>query len=112
MKRARFFGPASLLAVSALSVAAAETTTIRLSVGPGGFSSQTVNVTKGPVRIVVEAREGDHCFAIPSMDIERRVRPSKPLTLDITFDEPGDVAFGCCVDPNETGKIVVSAPRK
>lgn len=46
------------------------------------------------------------------MDIERRVRPSKPLTLDITFDEPGDVAFGCCVDPNETGKIVVSAPRK
>ena len=93
------------------SVRAAEMFTVRLTVGKGGFEPNRVAVPVGAVRIVVTSREGDHCFAIPSLDVEKRVRAGRPLETDVTFDRTGEVPFLCCVDgaaSGETGVLVVT----
>ena len=93
------------------AVRGAEMYTVRLSVGKSGFEPRRVSVPPGAVHFVVTAREGDHCFAVPSLDVEKRVRAGKPLEVDVTFDKTGEVPFACCVegpDSAETGVIVVT----
>jgi plastocyanin len=93
---------------------AAEGYIVRVSVGSSGFEPKRVSVPLGTVHFVVTAREGDHCFAVPSLDVEKRVRSAKPLETDITFDRVGEYPFLCCVEPagsTEVGTIVV-APAK
>jgi len=93
---------------------AAEGYTVRVSIGSTGFEPKKISVPLGTVHFVVTSRGGDHCFAVPSLDVEKRVRASKPLEVDITFDRVGEYPFLCCVEPSgtsETGTVVV-APAK
>jgi plastocyanin len=93
---------------------AAEGYTVRLTVGSSGFEPKRLSVPLGTVHFVITAREGDHCFAVPSLDVEKRVRSTKPLEADISFDRVGEYPFLCCVEGKgsaETGTIVV-APSK
>ena len=88
--------------------------TVRLSVGASGFEPRRVPAPLGAVHFVVTAREGDHCFALPSLDVEKRARPSRPLEVDVSFDRSGEFPFLCCVhaeDPAEAGVIVVAPAR-
>jgi len=92
----------------------AEVYTVRVTVGSTGFEPRRIAVPLGTVHFVVTSREGDHCFAVPSLDVEKRVRASKPLEVDISFDRVGEYPFLCCVEPAgtvEVGAIVV-APAK
>ena len=59
----------------------AEVYTVRVTVGSSGFEPKRVTVPLGTVHFVVTAREGDHCFAVPSLDVEKRVRAAKPLVF-------------------------------
>ena len=92
----------------------AEVYTVRLTVGSSGFEPKRVSVPLGTVHFVVTAREGDHCFAVPSLDVEKRVRASKPLEVEITFDRVGEYPFLCCVEPSGTAEVgtIVVAPAK
>ena len=84
---------------------------MRLTVGREGFEPKRVSVGLGLTHFTVTSREGDHCFAVPSLDIEKRVRASRPLELDLTFEKPGEYPFRCCAegpDTSETGTIVVT----
>lgn len=88
--------------------------TVRLTVGASGFEPRRVPAALGTVHFVVTAREGDHCFAIPSLDVEKRVRPSHPLEVDVSFDRAVEFPFLCCVhaaEPAEAGVIVVAPAR-
>ena len=90
---------------------AAQVHTVRVSVGAAGFEPKRISVPLGSVHFVVSAAEGDHCFAIPSLDVEKRVRASRPLEVDVTFERVGEFPFLCCVESSgtaETGVIVVS----
>src|SRR5689334_10915995 len=116
-------GIASFLLVAALAFGpsgpvwtakAAEGNTVRVTVGSSGFEPKRISVPLGTVHFIITAREGDHCFAVPSLDVEKRVRSAKPLEADITFDRVGEYPFLCCVEPagsTEVGTIVV-APSK
>ena len=87
---------------------------VRVSVGSTGFEPKRVAVGLGVVRFVVTSREGDHCFAIPSLDIEKRVRVSRPLEVDVTFEKAGEFPFLCCAEgpsTGETGTIIVTSAR-
>ena len=82
---------------------------VRLSVGASGFQPRRVTVAVGLVHFVVTSREGDHCFAIPSLDVEKRVRASRTLEVDVMFEKPGEFPFLCCVEgpaTAETGTII------
>ncbi|HRB13684.1 MAG TPA: cupredoxin domain-containing protein [Vicinamibacteria bacterium] len=93
---------------------AAEVYTVRVSVGTTGFEPKRIAVPLGTVHFVVTSREGDHCFAIPALDVEKRVRASKPLEVDVTFDRVGEYPFLCCVEPSGTAEVgaIVVAPAK
>lgn len=85
--------------------------TVRMTIGKGGFEPNRIPVPVGAVRLVVTSRDGDHCLAIPSLDVEKRVRAGKALETDVTFDKTGEVPFVCCVDgpaSGETGVLVVT----
>ena len=92
----------------------AEGYTVRVTVGASGFEPKRIAVPLGTVRFVVTAREGDHCFAVPSLDVEKRVRASKPLEVEIAFDRVGEYPFLCCVEPSGTAEVgtIVVAPAK
>jgi plastocyanin len=93
---------------------AAEMYTVRVTVGASGFEPARISVPLGTVHFVVTAREGDHCFAIPSLDVEKRVRAGKPLEVDVTFERAGEYPFLCCVESSgtaEVGTIVVAAGK-
>lgn len=93
---------------------ASEMYTVRLSVGASGFEPARISVPLGAVHFVVTSREGDHCFAIPSMDVEKRVRSGRPLEVDVTFERAGEYPFLCCVESSgtrETGVIVVATGK-
>ena len=83
---------------------------VRMSVGASGFEPSRVSVGLGLVHFVVTSREGDHCFAIPALDIEKRVRAGRALEVDVTFERSGEFPFLCCVEGSgtaEVGTIVV-----
>ncbi len=92
----------------------AEVYTVRVTVGSSGFEPKRIAVPLGTVHFVVTSREGDHCFAVPSLDVEKRVRAAKPLEVDITFDRVGEHPFLCCVEPSGTAEVgaIVVAPAK
>ncbi len=92
----------------------AEAYTVRVTVGSSGFEPKRITVPLGVVHFVVTAREGDHCFAIPSLDVEKRVRAGRPLEVDVTFDRAGEFPFLCCVEGSgtaEVGAIVVASGK-
>ena len=111
------FGPENLNWPAARireSVDAAEAYTVRMTVGASGFEPKRPTVPIGVVRFVVTAREGDHCFAIPSLDVEKRVRFGRPLEVDVAFDRAGEFPFLCCVEGSgtaEVGAIVVASGK-
>jgi plastocyanin len=100
--------PSPRTATAASLTKASDARRAKITIGRAGFEPSQVAVPLGPVALLVEATEGDHCFAIPSLDIERRVRPGRPIQIDLSFDAPGEVPFNCCVDPGEKGAIVVA----
>ena len=84
--------------------------TVRMSVGASGFEPRRVSVGLGLVHFVVTSRAGDHCFSIPALDIEKRVRAGRALELDVIFERSGEFPFLCCVEGSgtaEVGAIVV-----
>ncbi len=117
LRIASFFLAIAALAGTAtpFAVAAAmQGYTIRASVGASGFEPRRLSAPLGAVHFVVTAREGDHCFAIPTLDVEKRVRASGPLEVDVFFEKAGEFPFLCCVhgsDSAETG-VIVAAPAR
>ena len=92
----------------------AEVYTVRVTVGSSGFEPKRIAVPLGTVHFVVTSREGDHCFAIPSLDVEKRVRASRPLDVDVTFERVGEFPFLCCVESSGTAEVgvIVVTPGK
>jgi hypothetical protein len=90
---------------------APEIPVLRLAIGPRGFEPARLLAPLGAFRISVESLEGDHCFAVPSLDVEKRVRAGRPVTVDLTIEKASEIPFNCCVDATETGVLVVGKPR-
>ena len=104
----------SLIGLAPDPAEGAEGYTVRLSVGSTGFEPKRVPVPLGVVRFVVTSRGGDHCFAVPSLDVEKRVREGKALEVDITFERVGEFPFLCCVEGSGTAEVgtIVVVPSK
>jgi heme/copper-type cytochrome/quinol oxidase subunit 2 len=71
-----------------------------------------INLHKGePARLILKSGDAEHCFAVDELRIEKRVRPGKTTTLDLTPDKAGTFPFYCCLEPDsasERGKLVVA----
>jgi len=110
------------LALAAGAVASAAALAASAPVGPSvdvkisrrGFEPSRIVLRRGETaRLVLTSGEGDHCFAIDGLRIEKRVASGKPTRLELTPERTGTFPFYCCLETGkqaeqERGELVVS----
>jgi heme/copper-type cytochrome/quinol oxidase subunit 2 len=91
------------LAVPAAAAPAGSEIAVRAS--KQGFQPSRITVRRGETtKLVLSAAEGEHCFAIDALRVEKRVVAGRSTRLDLTPGQAGVFPFYCCL---ESGK----APR-
>jgi cytochrome c oxidase subunit 2 len=79
-----------------------------------GFKPRVLNIRKGePLRLVVRTADDEHCFALDAFRVEKRLRPGKPVSVELTPDRAGTFPFHCCLESGaaaetEKGELVVA----
>jgi heme/copper-type cytochrome/quinol oxidase subunit 2 len=62
------------------------------------------------LRLRLTSADGEHCFALDALRVEKRVVPGRPTLLELTPDRVGRFPFHCCLeapDTPERGTLVV-----
>jgi heme/copper-type cytochrome/quinol oxidase subunit 2 len=97
--------PGLALAVAALA-AAAPGDPVEVRVSRRGFEPSRITVHRGETtRLVLSSADGEHCFAIDALRIEKRVAPGRPTSLDLTPGRSGVFPFYCCLESGEAARI-------
>ncbi len=115
MRRRGLAGLALLTAAAAAAVIAAPASpSVEVKVSRGGYTPSRLVLRRGETtRLVLSSADGEHCFAIDALRIEKRVRSGQPTRLDLTPDRPGTFVFYCCLETGkqaetERGELVVT----
>jgi heme/copper-type cytochrome/quinol oxidase subunit 2 len=101
-------------AVAAAVVAAPASPTIEVKASRSGFEPSRIALRRGETtRLVLSSGDGEHCFAIDALRIEKRVRSGQPTRLELTPERAGTFAFYCCLESGkqaerERGELVVT----
>jgi heme/copper-type cytochrome/quinol oxidase subunit 2 len=105
---------AAVVSSGAAVFAAAGPPAVEIKASRHGFRPATVNLRKGEgVRIVLTSADGEHCFAVDGLRIEKRIVPGRATTFDFAPDRLGTFPFYCCLESGraaetERGELVVS----
>jgi len=105
---------AALVAAAAKAAAPPVGGEVELSLGRSGFQPDRLVLRRGEtVRLVLTSRDGEHCFAIDALRVEKRVVPGRPTTFELTPERAGTFPFYCCLESGpqaerERGELVVS----
>jgi heme/copper-type cytochrome/quinol oxidase subunit 2 len=103
-----------LLAVLTASSALPAGPSVDVKVSRGGFEPARIVLRRGETaRIVLQSGDGEHCFAVDGLRIEKRVASGRPTRLELTPERAGSFPFHCCLETGaqaerERGEIVVS----
>jgi heme/copper-type cytochrome/quinol oxidase subunit 2 len=74
-----------------------------------GFRPPVINVKKGePTRLLLRSADGEHCFSLDALRIEKRVVPGKATTVEFTADRTGSFPFYDCLNPERKGRLAVN----
>ena len=106
MKRAgtRALAVAALLV--AAGVAAQSAPQIEIRVSRQGFDPAVVTLRKGEtVRVVLSSADGEHCFAVDALRVEKRIRPGRSTVFDLTPDRAGRFPFYCCLASGKAAEV-------
>ena len=77
--------------------------TVAVVISRDGIQPREIAVRKGEtVRLTLKSGDGEHCFAVDDLRIEKRVLPGRTTTVDVTPDKAGTYPFYCCL---ETGAV-------
>jgi heme/copper-type cytochrome/quinol oxidase subunit 2 len=84
---------------------------ITLTASREGFRPGTLKARPGDtVRLQLESADGEHCFALDALRVEKRIVPGRTTSVDLTPDTAGRFPFYCCLegpDSVERGTLVV-----
>lgn len=84
--------------------------TVRISVSKRGFSPSSINVEEGfPVTLIFTRKDKQGCgnkVVFKSLGITRNLPVGKPVTIKITPEQSGNIAFTCGMGMYK-GNIVV-----
>ena len=115
MHRRGLAGLAFLTAAAAAGVvAAAAGPTVEVGVSRRGFEPSRIVLRRGETaRLVLSSGDGEHCFAIDALRIEKRVASGRPTRLELTPERAGSFSFYCCLETGkqaerERGELVVT----
>jgi heme/copper-type cytochrome/quinol oxidase subunit 2 len=79
---------------------------IELRVSKRGFEPSRVTVRKGETaRLVLSSSDGEHCFAIDALRVEKRIVPGRSTRLELTPARAGTFAFYCCLESGEAAEV-------
>jgi cytochrome c oxidase subunit 2 len=87
---------------------------VAVTVSREGFQPREITVRKGEtVRLSVKTADGEHCFAVDDLRVEKRVLPGRTTTLDLTPDKAGSFPFYCCLETGaaaekQRGRLIVT----
>jgi len=87
---------------------------IDVSVSRKGFEPSRIHLRRGETaRLVLTSADGEHCFAVDGLRVEKRVVSGRPTRLELTPERAGRFAFHCCLESGpqaerERGELVVS----
>jgi heme/copper-type cytochrome/quinol oxidase subunit 2 len=79
-----------------------------------GFDPAAVTLRRGEtVRIILSSTGGEHCFAVDALRVEKRIRPGRDTSFDLTPDRAGRFPFYCCLESGkaaeaERGELIVT----
>ena len=97
-----------------LTVAAPVSPSVDVKVSSHGFEPARIVPRRGePARIVLSSGDGEHCFAVDALRVEKRVRSGQPTGLELTPERAGTLPFYCCLESGtqaerERGELVVT----
>jgi heme/copper-type cytochrome/quinol oxidase subunit 2 len=101
-------------AAAAWAAAAPAAPVVEIRASRRGFAPARIALRKGEAtRIVLSSEDGEHCFAIDELRIEKRIVPGRPVRFELTPDRAGAFAFYCCLESGpaaeaERGEAVVT----
>jgi heme/copper-type cytochrome/quinol oxidase subunit 2 len=104
------------LAAAAVSpaTAAPEGATVEVRASRAGFQPSRVSIHRGETtHVVLTTADGEHCFAIDELRIEKRIVPGRATRFDLVVDRAGTYAFHCCLESGaaaqaEQGQLTVT----
>jgi heme/copper-type cytochrome/quinol oxidase subunit 2 len=110
------------LATAALAAAVASPTPAAAPAGPtlevkasrAGFQPSSLAIRRGETaHVVLTSADGEHCFAVDELRIEKRIVPGRPTRFDLAVDRAGAFAFHCCLESGaaaerERGQLTVT----
>jgi heme/copper-type cytochrome/quinol oxidase subunit 2 len=114
VSRRRLAGLALLAVAQATAEAAPAGPSVEVSVTRRGFEPARITLRRGETaRLVLQSGDGEHCFAVDGLRIEKRVVNGRPTRLELTPERTGSFPFYCCVESGaqagrERGEIVVT----
>ena len=88
--------------------------TVAVVVSREGFQPREISVRKGEtVRLAIKSADGEHCFALDDLRVEKRVLPGRTTTVDVTPDKAGSFPFHCCLETGaaadkQRGRLIVT----
>jgi nitrosocyanin len=85
---------------------------LEVTASNSGFRPETLRLRKGEsVRINLKTADREHCFAVDALRIEKRIRPGKTTSFELTPDRAGRFVVYCCLEPEDSvqrGHLVVA----
>ena len=105
----------AVASAAALSLAApAAGPSVDVKVSRRGFVPPRIVLRRGEMtRLSITSEDGEHCFAVDGMRIEKRIVKDKTMRLELSAERAGSFPFYCCLESGkqaelERGELVVS----
>jgi heme/copper-type cytochrome/quinol oxidase subunit 2 len=98
--------PAAVLLLAAVTGLPASPEVVELVASREGFRPKVVNARKGDaLRLRLSSADDEHCFALDAFRVEKRIRPGRTVTVDLTLERAGTYPFYCCLETGEAAQV-------
>ena len=104
----------ALASAAALSLAAPAGPSVDVKVSRRGFVPPRIVLRRGEAtRLSLSSEDGEHCFAVDGLRIEKRIEPGRVTRFELSAERAGTFPFYCCLETGkqveqERGELVVS----
>lgn len=84
---------------------------VEIVASKAGFRPAAVTLRRGETaRLILKTADDEHCFAVDALRIEKRISPGRPSSVELTPEQVAELAFYCCLEPDNPklrGKLIV-----
>lgn len=79
---------------------------VAVRVSKRGFEPSSLSLHKGETaRLVLSSGDGEHCFAVDALRVEKRIVPGRATRFELTPERAGVFAFYCCLESGKAAEV-------